>query len=452
MSDFEEAVGADEELVGDSEEKEARKRREERASGTVSRRSFVGGVVGSIAGGLVVGAGAMRAADAYAEDDSSPGGRAYTRIELNETVPYYDQDHPSGIVHAGQRYCSFVMFNMRENTDATDLQLLLARWTAAISIMQEGKTLGEIRPTFSESSVPADMGEAADLDPCSLAVTIGFGPTLFDKRFGLSKFKPKKLVEYERITGERLVCETPGSDFGIQVCADDRQVIFHAVRSLAYIARGTAKMIFIQDGFMPVRQSDNQPTPRDLFGFRDGTTNPTEDKEFDDFVWVSGGDQEWLEGGSYMCYGRTICDIETWESDRISDQELLIGRKKDTGAPLSNPDGDEFDIPDLTATDENGVPLIDPNSHVAVTSDIRLGFKVFRHGYNYWEGLNDHGDQLAGFLNCTYVNDPDNYFKLRDDMGKYDRLNDYYFDDWRGLYAVPQSPKTGHYLGQEFFA
>ena len=36
-------------------------------------------------------------------------------------------------------------------------------------------------------------------------------------------------------------------------------------------------------------------------------------------------------------------------------------------------------------------------------------------------------------------------------MGKYDELNEYYYDIGSGVYAVPNSPKTGHYIGQEFF-
>jgi len=301
--------------------------------------------------------------------------------------------------------------------------------------------------------VPKDMGETADLDPCSLTITTGFGPSLFDSRFGLEGFKPEHeyFKEWDRITNERLIDMKTGSDLAMQICADDRQVIFHAVHSLARIARGKAKITFMQEGFLPARQSSDQPTPRDLFGFRDGTTNPTEDQEFEDFIWVKDTKQEWLKNGSFMCYGRTIADVETWESDRISDQEQLIGRRKDTGAPLSNPDGDEFDIPDLTARGADGNLLIDPNSHVAITSDQRLGFKVLRRGYNYWSGLNDHGDQNAGFLNCTYVNDPYRYWLLRDDMGRYDRLNEYYYDDYRGVYAVPHAPATGTYLGQEFF-
>ena len=441
------------ELVGDSEQKSAEAAKAERAGRQFSRRQVIGGIAAGIVGGALAGAGVTSVVKDNAFNDSSQTGAAYTRIELNNAQQYYDLDYPSGIVDAGQRYCTFVMFNMKDGATRTDLQLLLARWTAAIATMQAGKTLGKIRPDFSESSVPTDMGETADLDPCSLTITTGFGPSLFDSRFGLEGFKPEHeyFKEWDRITNERLIDMKTGSDLAMQICADDRQVIFHAVHSLARIARGKAKITFMQEGFLPARQSSDQPTPRDLFGFRDGTTNPTEDQEFEDFIWVKDTKQEWLKNGSFMCYGRTIADVETWESDRISDQEQLIGRRKDTGAPLSNPDGDEFDIPDLTARGADGNLLIDPNSHVAITSDQRLGFKVLRRGYNYWSGLNDHGDQNAGFLNCTYVNDPYRYWLLRDDMGRYDRLNEYYYDDYRGVYAVPHAPATGTYLGQEFF-
>lgn len=448
-----EALGAmeGEARLDASQEAQGPEDKEDGHGKTFSRRSLITGVAAGIVGGALAGAGVTYGVQTSAENDSNPGGRAYDRIDLTPTIAFYDEPHPCGIATMQQRYLTFAQFDMNDGTTAQDLQLMLARWTAAISIMQEGKPLGEVRPTFSESSVPKDMGEALEIAPCSLTITVGFGEKLFDERFGIADFKPEKLVEFPRITAERLDPSEQGSDIGVQICADDRQVVFHALRSLMKIARSTARCVFMQHGFKPARQSATQTTPRDLFGFRDGTTNPVEDEEFDQYVWISGGDQEWCEGGSYMVYRRTVIDIETWENDRISDQEQLIGRRKDTGAPLSNPDGDEFDLPDFTAKDEDGNYLIDPNSHVAVTSDQRLGFKILRRDFNFWTGLNEHGDQDCGFLNMAYVNDPYNYWKLRDDMGKYDRLNEYYYDDKSALYCVPQAPATGHYLGQEFF-
>lgn len=433
-----------------NEEKTKSEDSAERSHKTFTRRSFVTGIASGIVGGAVVGSGVTGALEQYLDSDSHPTGRAYTRIELKRVQPYYDLDHPSGITDAAQRYTAFVMFDMNKGASRKDLQLLLARWSAACALMQAGKPLGAIRPVLSESAVPKDVGEAVGVDPSSLTIVIGFGPSLFDERFGIASFKPKKLVEYKRITGESLL-RKPGSDFGIQVCADDRQVIFHAVRSLAKLARGVASMTYVHQGFKPSRQSHDQPTPRDLFGFREGTNNPTDPKDFDQYVWVKGGDQAWLEGGAYLAYSRTVMYIEPWENDRISDQEEMIGRAKDTGAPLSNPAGSEFDDPDFTAKDDDGNYLIDPNSHSAITSHQRLGFKVLRRSYNYWSGLNEQGGQDAGILNAIYMQDPYQFFKLRDDMGKYDRLNEYYYDDCRGLYAVAHAPARGTYVGQEFF-
>ena len=37
---------------------------------------------------------------------------------------------------------------------------------------------------------PRDTGEAYDLSPASLTVTLGLGPAVFGERFGLARFKP----------------------------------------------------------------------------------------------------------------------------------------------------------------------------------------------------------------------------------------------------------------------
>ena len=53
------------------------------------------------------------------------------------------------------------------------------------------------------------------------------------------------------------------------------QVAFHAVRNLIRIARGKAVMHWAQTGFQRTKQAaSNKETPRNLFGFKDGTVNP----------------------------------------------------------------------------------------------------------------------------------------------------------------------------------
>lgn len=436
------------ELVGDSEQKAKEEQKNKKG---FTRRSLILGTGLGVVVGAVAGVAGHQAHDDSVAQDTEIDGPNYNMIDLSLECPFYDQEHPVGIVDpANQRYCAFAKFNMDDGTSANDLQLLLARWTAAAALLQQGKPLGAIRPERHADSVALDSGDVSELYPANLSITFGFGADLFDDRFGISAFKPKGLYNQPRITGDEYDSSKTTSDFGIQVKGDDPSVVYHAVRHLARIARPYATIFFTQTGYMPFRQTD-QHTPRDQFGFRDGTTNPTEEEEFDKYVWISDSEQDWLNGGTYMVYRDDGVDIEAWDNDRISDQEQSVGRRKDTAAPLSSPDGDEFDVPDFNAKDEDGNYMIDPGSHVAITSDIRLGFKILRGSYNYWAGLKDNGLQNAGFLNMAFVNNLDNFMKLRDDMGKYDILNEYYYAQNGAFYAVPQSPKTGRYIGQEFF-
>lgn len=438
------------ELVGESEEKERREKKASKAKKRYSRRALITGIGAAAVGGLAIGVGGALGYDYLTEHDDRPGSKNYNVVDLNPSAEFYDLKHPMGIKDPlMQRYVTFAKFDMAKGTIQQDLQVLLARWTAAASLLMAGKPLGEVRPDYSvRDATPGDTGELYDMYTANLSITFGLGPSLFDERFGIAAHKPDKLVELPRITGDRIK-DSVGSDFGIQICADDPQVVFHALRGLARMARPKANLTYVHNGFLPNRQSAKQTIPRDLFGFRDGTTNPTEDNEFDKYIWVNESDQPWVVGGSYMVYRRTIIDIESWDADRISDQEHLIGRRKDTNAPLTGTD--EYDLPDLDAVDENGNHIIPDGCHVRITSDQRLGFKVLRRAYNFWNGLNDHGKQDAGFVNIVYVNDPEHFYHLRDDMGRYDQLNEYYYDDQSGLYVVAQAPQTGHYIGQEFF-
>ncbi|MFR3850414.1 MAG: hypothetical protein ACLTYH_09250 [Streptococcus salivarius] len=55
-------------------------------------------------------------------------------------------------------------------------------------------------------------------------------------------------------------------------------------------------MKWSKSGFAAI--GDRKETPRNLFGFKDGTANVTTEKEFDKVVWTDSKD--WMKGGSYM--------------------------------------------------------------------------------------------------------------------------------------------------------
>ena len=94
-----------------------------------------------------------------------------------------------------------------------------------------------------------DTGDAYGLPASRLTVTIGFGPSLFDGRFGLRAQRPAALADLPAFHGDRLEAARSGGDIGVQACADDPQVAFHAVRTLARIGRGVVTARWSQAGF-----------------------------------------------------------------------------------------------------------------------------------------------------------------------------------------------------------
>ncbi|NYM78262.1 deferrochelatase/peroxidase EfeB, partial [Salmonella enterica subsp. enterica serovar Typhimurium] len=79
--------------------------------------------------------------------------------------------------------------------------------------------------------------------------------------------------------------------------------------------------------------SQAQETPRNLFGFKDGTANiMAEEKDrLDEHVWVR--DDSWMDGGSYLCARRIRMIFETWDREPLGGQEAIFGRTKRDGAP-----------------------------------------------------------------------------------------------------------------------
>ncbi|MFZ2012526.1 MAG: Dyp-type peroxidase [Nocardioides sp.] len=153
--------------------------------------------------------------------------------------------------------------------------------------------------------------------------------------------------------------------------------------------------------------STAQSTPRNLFGFKDGTANlkAEESSALAEHVWVGADDdQAWLAGGSYLVARRVSMHIETWDRQGLQPQEPIVGRTKGTGAPLSG--GTEHTPVELTAQGSDG-PLVPRDSHVAVVGPERnRGARMLRRGYNFVDGSNALGGLDAGLSVIAFVRDP----------------------------------------------
>jgi deferrochelatase/peroxidase EfeB len=384
------------------------------ASRGLSRRGLFAGAGAGVALGALAGAGGAVALDG-SSSTAATGGDV---LDLSGSHEFYTGLHQAGIDTTPQRYCVFMTFDISTSL-TSDLQVLFARWSAGIAQMMQGLPIGTVQPDRA-GAVAQDTGEALDLEPSSLTVTLGLGPGLFDERFGLADKKPKLLADLPHLPSDQLRPELTGGDLSLQACAD-------------------------------ASAGQGQSTPRNLLGFKDGTRNIKDASDIDEFVWVGDDDVAWMKGGAYQVARKIRMDIEVWDSDDVTDQEQIFARSKTVGAPLTGTG--EFDTPDFTAKDSTGALVIDPKSHVSLAAfEHNGGTRILRRGYNFTDGLNDLGQLDAGLLFLAYMNDPAAFVKLQTKLGSSDRLNEYIAHIGSAVFAVPPAPTSGSYLAKDLFA
>nr|WP_300397358.1 iron uptake transporter deferrochelatase/peroxidase subunit [uncultured Rhodococcus sp.] len=408
-------------------------------SGSFSRRRLFGAVG---AGAALVGAGAV---GGYAAGNSSPDA-------VSDVVDFRG-DHQAGIVTPAQDRMHFVAFDI--TTDSREeFVALLREWTEMAERLVRGEeTFPDGAVGDGEYKVPTDTGEALGLAASSLTLTIGFGPGLFD-RFGLSEFRPASLADLQHFPGDNLDARRSGGDLCIQACANDPQVAVHAIRNLARVGFGTVSVKWSQLGFGRTSStSTSQATPRNLFGFKDGTANlKAEDPSLlEDFVWVSDADdQPWMAGGSYLVARRIRMLIESWDRTTLKEQERVIGRSKGVGAPLGY--SDEFDPLDRDSTGPDG-PLIDTAAHVRLASKEELGgVQILRRGYNFTDGSDGFGHLDAGLFFIAYCRDPLTQFvPMQRALARNDAMNEYIQHVGSAVFACPPGLGESDYWGSTLF-
>jgi deferrochelatase/peroxidase EfeB len=430
----------------------------ERASGAVgpgprstgpSRRQFLGGALGAV--GLVAAGGAgYGIAEAVSNDSSTSSAAA----GASRAVPFYGT-HQAGIATPAQDRLAFAAFDLH-TSDPQAVQTMLGTWAAAASQMTLGQPIGA--DDLSPQAPPIDTGEALGLSPANLTITVGFGPSFFDDRFGLAKKLPAALAPIPALPGDTLDPDLTGGDLCVQACSDDPQVAFHVIRNFARIARGTAVIRWSQLGFGRTSStSAAQLTQRNLMGFKDGTNNIKDEApaDFDEFVWVGDEtDQPWMKGGSYLVSRRIRMLIESWDTDYLADQQNVFGRTKDTGAPLTGTK--EFDVVDLDAKNADGSLVINANAHIRLAApSTNGGQKILRRGYSYTDGIDATTGLLdAGLFFIAYQKDPRKQFvPIQTRLGEGDNLNEYIRHTGSGLFAVPPGlTAAGDWFGKSLFA
>lgn len=390
----------------------------------MDRREFLkkAGIGGAGLALGVSGASAFFANKAQEEKKISDGG---------EEISFYGE-HQAGITTPMQKNIYFVVLDLH-STDKEEVIQMFKDWTDYSSKLVDGEL---VKKDGSNALLPpSDTGETVGLNPYRLTLTFGVSAD-FLKKMGLEKKRPKEFRDLPPFPKEQLQEKYTGGDIVIQACADDEQVAFHAVRNLVRKARNTVTMKWSQSGFAAI--GDRMSTPRNLFGFKDGTVNVTKEKDFDKVIWTDSDD--WMKGGTYMAVRRIQMFLETWDRTNLQEQENTFGRYKESGAPFGKKD--EFDEVDLD--------LLPVDSHVRLAKEVNK--PIYRRSYSYSDGIVEKTGQFdTGLLFLAFQKNPDSFVKVQTNLGAQDKMNEYVTHIGSGLFACFAGVKKGEYLGQKLF-
>ncbi len=417
----------------------------------------------------VLGAGAVGGAAAIARDGSKASGAtrppgqkeqwSVSQSQLGAREPF-EGEHQAGILTPSPAQATLIALDAIA-PNRGELQEALQ----ALSHRARELTAGGAIPTLASGGQPAllepddpppDSGILGPVNtPDALTVTIGFGASLFDGRFGLAEARPRELVKMPVFSVDQIDPARSDGDVLLQICAGQRDTVTHTVRELLRTVRGSLQARWSIDGFSgAARGPSPHNSPRNLFAFRDGTANPpTNDAALmNRLIWLPAGSPAWTAGGTYQVIRVIRMHVEFWDRVGLTEQEKMIGRKRASGAPLGGTD--EFEDPryDLDPKGER-IPLTahirSANPRTAATADQRL----LRRGFNYDRGLDEAGALDQGLIFVAFNQSPERQFQVVQERLLEEPMIDYITPVAGGYFFAPRGARNElDWVGSGMFA
>ncbi|MEO3758248.1 Dyp-type peroxidase [Mycobacterium sp. B14F4] len=382
---------------------------------------------------LTGGAAALAAGAAATQWGTASSATAGESLDIE---PFHGE-HQAGVTTPPQAHALFVALDLKplagRNARET-LTAVLRLWSSDAARLTRGTpALADTEPELAQR-------------PARLTVTVGLGPQVFD-RIGLAHRRPLSAGELPAFATDRLDPRWCGGHLLLQICAEDPVAVAHAGRVLLKNVRALTTQRWRQAGFRNARGSGRPGgSMRNLMGQVDGTVNITDAAAFDRLVWDDGADQPWFAGGTTLVLRRIRAEMDAWdELDRAS-KELTVGRRLDSGAPLTG--RRESDEPDLSAT-RNGIPVIPPNAHIALARHRTDDEQFLRRPYNFDDPPASGQTTDSGLIFAAYQRDPATQFTpVQQRLAEADALNPWITTIGSATFAILPGVPDGGFLGQ----
>ncbi len=414
--------------------------------GDVSRRRFLaGGLASTAAATGIAGAATACGADGDGSSADAAGSGADRRRYLE-----FRGAHQTGITHPANEQGLMAAFTLTA-ADRDELRDTFVALTDEIDRLMSGEPYEDRDPAYP----PVYTGTVGNPPPpADLSVVVSVGASLFDDRYGLADRRPAALEKMPFLANDRLDPERSHGDLLLTITSAHEDINLFALRQLHRATRGTMALHWMLDGYN--RRTEARPGEagnRNLMGFIDGTANlDPDDAVMDRYVWVQADDDEpaWAAGGSYHVVRVIRMLVEFWDRTRLSEQEALIGRRKDTGAPFNGEV--ETDLPDFSDDPDGEVTPLDAHIRLAnprtpeTEDDL-----IFRAGLSFSRGFDDSGQLDQGLAFVSYQRRLSQFLNTQQRLAG-EPLEEYILPEGGGFYfALPGVEDADGILGEGLF-